>query len=129
MRLEPRFVRRYTDLDPILERARRVSNLTVYEEYGDLRYMLRNARVLVSARPASTTGVVVMSGKPVVYIVVPGRPLSPEARPYMERGLFLFDGNDPASVAGARQRWTAHKAAGHQLAYWQQNEGGQWEKA
>ena len=41
----------------------------------------------------------------------------------------VFDGNDPASVAGARQRWTAHKAAGHQLAYWQQNEGGQWEKA
>ena len=91
---KPYPARRYTDLDPLLERARKATNLLVYEEYGDLRYMLRNCRVLVTARPASTTGVCVLSGKPVVYIVVPGRPLSPEARPFMERGLFLFDAND-----------------------------------
>ena len=91
---KPYPARRYTDIDPVLDRARRISHLKVYEEYGDLRYMLRNCRVLVASRPASTTGVCVMSGKPVVYVVVPGRPLSPEARPYMERGLFLFDAND-----------------------------------
>ena len=40
----------------------------------------------------------------------------------------LFDGHDPAAVAAARQRWTAAKAAGHALTYWQQGERG-WKKA
>ena len=39
----------------------------------------------------------------------------------------VFDGKDEAAVAAARQRWTAAKAAGHQLTYWQQTERG-WEK-
>ncbi|MFN0043966.1 MAG: DNA polymerase III subunit chi [Alphaproteobacteria bacterium] len=40
----------------------------------------------------------------------------------------LFDGNDEAAVATARVRWTAYKAAGHTLTYWQQSEAGRWEK-
>jgi DNA polymerase-3 subunit chi len=39
----------------------------------------------------------------------------------------LFDGNDPAAVEAARQRWKRHKAGGHSLAYWQQTER-RWEK-
>jgi len=39
----------------------------------------------------------------------------------------MFDGNDEAQVAAARQRWTEAKAAGHTLTYWQQGEQG-WEK-
>ena len=39
----------------------------------------------------------------------------------------MFDGNDEAAVATARQRWTAYKAAGHAMTYWQQGERG-WEK-
>lgn len=39
----------------------------------------------------------------------------------------LFDGNDPDSVARARERWRAAKAAGHALTYWQQGPRG-WEK-
>lgn len=39
----------------------------------------------------------------------------------------LFDGNDEAQVVAARARWTATKAAGHALTYWQQTERG-WEK-
>lgn len=44
-----------------------------------------------------------------------------------ERVFDLFDGGDEAAVAAARQRWTAAKAAGHALTYWQQGERG-WEK-
>ena len=44
-----------------------------------------------------------------------------------ERGFDLFDGNDEAAVAAARERWRAAKAAGHALAYWQQGAGG-WER-
>ena len=39
----------------------------------------------------------------------------------------LFDGKDEASGAAARERWSAAKAAGHSLTYWQQGARG-WEK-
>lgn len=39
----------------------------------------------------------------------------------------LFDGQDEAAVAAARTRWSAAKAAGHVLTYWQQGPRG-WEK-
>jgi DNA polymerase III subunit chi len=39
----------------------------------------------------------------------------------------LFDGNDAAAVAAARERWRAAAAAGHALTYWQQTDKG-WEK-
>lgn len=44
-----------------------------------------------------------------------------------DRVLDLFDGADEAAVAAARGRWSAAKAAGHGLAYWQQGAGG-WER-
>ena len=44
-----------------------------------------------------------------------------------DRVFDLFDGGDEAAVAAARQRWTAAKAAGHALTYWQQGARG-WEK-
>jgi DNA polymerase-3 subunit chi len=40
----------------------------------------------------------------------------------------LFDGNDEAAVAAARERWQAAKAAGHGVTYWRQGAAG-WEKA
>jgi DNA polymerase III subunit chi len=45
-----------------------------------------------------------------------------------ERVLDMFDGSDEA-VAAARARWTAAKAAGHLLTYWQQTEAGWAQKA
>ena len=39
----------------------------------------------------------------------------------------LFDGNDEAAVAAARERWKAARAGGHALTYWQQGARG-WEK-
>lgn len=44
------------------------------------------------------------------------------------RVLDLFDGNDDAAVAAARERWKTWKAAGHQLVYYQQTERGGWEE-
>jgi DNA polymerase-3 subunit chi len=44
------------------------------------------------------------------------------------RLVHLFDGRDEEAVAGARTRWKAAKAAGHTLAYWQQDEGGKWQR-
>jgi DNA polymerase-3 subunit chi len=39
----------------------------------------------------------------------------------------LFNGQDPEAVSAARARWSAAKAAGHVLTYWQQGAKG-WEK-
>ena len=44
-----------------------------------------------------------------------------------ERVFDLFDGTDDAAVQAARLRWSAAKAAGHVLTYWQQGGRG-WEK-
>jgi DNA polymerase-3 subunit chi len=44
-----------------------------------------------------------------------------------ERAFDLFDGRDETAVQAARSRWTAAKAAGLTLAYWQQRERG-WER-
>jgi DNA polymerase-3 subunit chi len=44
-----------------------------------------------------------------------------------ERVFDLFDGRDEAAVAAARLRWSAAKAAGHRLTYWQQTPRG-WER-
>ncbi|MBL24555.1 MAG: DNA polymerase III subunit chi [Rhodospirillaceae bacterium] len=40
----------------------------------------------------------------------------------------LFDGNDEDAVSRARARWRQYKDQGHELTYWQQNDGGQWEE-
>lgn len=45
-----------------------------------------------------------------------------------ERFLYLFDGADPAAVEVARQRWIKYKGEGHAVTYWQQRDGGGWEK-
>jgi DNA polymerase-3 subunit chi len=47
--------------------------------------------------------------------------------PEYDRVFDLFDGQDDSAVTAARARWSAAKAAGHSLAYWQQGERG-WEK-
>ncbi|HLJ65003.1 MAG TPA: DNA polymerase III subunit chi [Stellaceae bacterium] len=39
----------------------------------------------------------------------------------------VFDGNDEAALAAARQRWKAAKDAGHTLTYWEETPRG-WEK-
>ena len=43
--------------------------------------------------------------------------------------LEIFDGNSDDAVGAARERWKAHKAAGHELTYWKQDDHGKWEKA
>ncbi len=44
-----------------------------------------------------------------------------------DRVLDLFDGNDAAATAAARERWKRARDGGHALAYWQQGPRG-WER-
>jgi len=41
-----------------------------------------------------------------------------------QRVCEIFNGNDDAAIASARQNWAKYKAGGHELSYWQQGEEG-----
>jgi DNA polymerase-3 subunit chi len=43
------------------------------------------------------------------------------------RVLDMFNDSEPSKQA-ARERWRLYKGAGHAVTYWQQDEGGRWEK-
>lgn len=45
-----------------------------------------------------------------------------------EKCLYLFDGNDPVQLSGARARWKSFKEAGHTVTYWKQTAKGGWEQ-
>jgi DNA polymerase-3 subunit chi len=45
------------------------------------------------------------------------------------RCVDLFDGNDEAAVAAARERFVRARKAGYEVTYWQQSAAGKWEKA
>jgi len=95
--------KRYLDPDPVLEAARAAGNIEVYEERIDLRYILPNARVLVTSRAFSTPSWCIMSGRPVVHIDIPDQtPLRPAAREAFEAGLFVFDAGAPDFHAALR---------------------------
>jgi len=46
----------------------------------------------------------------------------------VSRYLDMFDGHDDSALQAARQRWKRRKAEEHSVNYWQQGEGGRWEK-
>lgn len=45
-----------------------------------------------------------------------------------QRVIHIFDGDDPDQIDRARSEWRAAKAAGHDVAYWQQTEEGRWQR-
>ena len=61
-----------------------------------------------------------------VLVLIDG--VEPKHLPGFARCLDLFDGGDEAAVEAARRRWKAYKAEGHAVTYWQQADGGRWEK-
>ncbi|MBX3568182.1 MAG: DNA polymerase III subunit chi [Rhizobiaceae bacterium] len=61
-----------------------------------------------------------------VRFIVDGAP-PPDPAPY-QRVVFMFDGHDEAQLEEARAQWKAQKAAGHDVAYWQQAPDRRWER-
>ena len=62
-----------------------------------------------------------------VRFLIDGAPLPEDAGGY-ERIVLLVDGDDPDAVAGARERWSAAKAQGLDVTYWQPDENGRWQR-
>jgi DNA polymerase-3 subunit chi len=62
-----------------------------------------------------------------VRFLVDGAPMPADAATY-QRIVVLFDGGDPDAVAQARERWSAAKAVGFAVTYWQADERGRWRR-
>ena len=62
-----------------------------------------------------------------IRFLVEGADLPADAADYA-RICVLFDGTDQDALLRAREQWKAAKAAGHTVAYWQQDDGGRWQK-
>lgn len=94
---------RYPDTDPLLFRLSQHSNISVFDQPIDLRYLLRRFQVLVASRATSTIAWCLASGKPLVFINMPDHAaLRPEVHQAMADAVFLFDWN-----AGATDRLRA----------------------
>jgi DNA polymerase-3 subunit chi len=62
-----------------------------------------------------------------VRFLIDGATLPEDVANYT-RVVVIFDGGDADAVAGARTHWTAAKAEGHEVTYWQPDEQGRWQR-
>jgi DNA polymerase-3 subunit chi len=62
-----------------------------------------------------------------VRFLIDGAPVPADARAY-ERIVVLFDGEDPEAVVEARASWSAGKAQGFAVTYWQTDAQGRWQQ-
>lgn len=72
-----------------------------------------------------TTGQADLNGAHIRFLVDGAEPPALEG---YQRAVFLFDGHDQPQLEAARRQWTAQKAAGHTVTYWQQTPDRRWEK-
>ena len=63
-----------------------------------------------------------------VRFLLDGAPVPADAAAYA-RIVLLFDGDDADAVAQARERWSAAKAAGFAVSYFQTDEHGRWQRS
>ncbi|WP_430512358.1 DNA polymerase III subunit chi [Pannonibacter phragmitetus] len=77
--------------------------------------------------------------QPVFLTAGPDNPNSAEVRFLVDRAVpppidgygrvvVMFDGNDQEALADARQHWKLFKGQGAEVTYWQQRDGGGWER-
>jgi DNA polymerase-3 subunit chi len=64
-----------------------------------------------------------LNGAPILVTL---DPCPPEGTEQFTKILDIFNGNDPAIVTLAQNRWRAYKKAGYNLRYWYQDDAGKW---
>ncbi len=62
-----------------------------------------------------------------VRFLLDGAAMPAEVGQY-RRIVLLFDGEDAEALAAARARWTAAKADGFDVTYWQMDDRGRWQR-
>ena len=80
-----------------------------------------------AVQPVLLTVDPVAANNPTAVLAIDGAEVTPEEVAPLERVSILFDGNDDAALARAREQWKALTEAGCAAQYWSQ-ESGHWEK-
>jgi hypothetical protein len=89
--------RRYADQDPVIEEVKCADNIELFQQKVDMRYLVKDHRILVLSKASSTVSWPLMSGKPVIFINWrDNAPLTDSAYVSFSEGMFLFDGDDAA---------------------------------
>ncbi len=90
--------------------------------------------------PHATWRVADASDQPIILSIDDGNPnranvrflvdnaAMPEDSDSYERVVLVFNGDDAEAVAAARASWTACKARGFEVTYWQTDERGRWQR-
>ena len=99
--------------------------LWTYQEGSFLPHGQRKAGYADKQPIYLTTGAETPNGAGVRFLVDGAKA---EAFTGFVRLVYLFDGGDPEAMAIARGQWSAAKAAGCAVTYWQQTEEGRWER-
>jgi hypothetical protein len=87
---------RYLDHDPLVEHAEQQANMVVHRDRLDLRYLAREARILLTCGASSTVSRCLMSGRPTVFINSPeNTPLREVVLSDFTNSIFVFDGGAP----------------------------------
>mgnify|MGYP003964299155 CR=1 FL=1 len=87
--------RRYADIDPVLKYVKRATNIELYSKKIDMRYLISEHSIFVTAGATSTLSWPVMSGRPVVFInQKKNSPLTNEAYTSLSKGLFVFNDDE-----------------------------------
>ncbi len=87
--------RRYADIDPAIKNIENINNIDLFSKKVDMRYLLSEYRVLVTAVATSTLGWPVMTGKPVVFINQKHTsPLTDDSYEIFCKALFVFNDED-----------------------------------
>jgi hypothetical protein len=89
----PEETRRYADPDIVSnDIASNCSNIELFDEKVDMRYLVNQHQVLVTSYATSTVSWAIMSGRPVVFINAKNNgALSQEAYESFKEGIFVFD--------------------------------------
>ncbi len=78
-------------------------------------------------QPILLTTATTVPNRAVCLMAIDGAEVIAAELPAYERACILFDGNDPAALARARDQWKALTDAGHSAQYWSEDSG-RWQK-
>jgi|APSaa5957512535_1039671.scaffolds.fasta_scaffold12660_2 hypothetical protein len=82
---------RYADPSPNIEEVRKINNIELFDEKIDMRFLVRQHRVLITTGATSTLSWLVLSNKPVVFIIFRNSgQLAEDIHEDFKKGIFVF---------------------------------------
>ena len=102
------------------------SHLWIYRDDSFLPHGLARARDAAMQPVVLTVDALNPNGAQVRFLL-DGAPLPDDAEAYT-RLVLVFDGEDADVVSAARGHWTAARARGFDVTYWQPDEHGRWQR-